>query len=267
MRERAEKRGQFVFILTFLLLLSGPAWASIASLPVVRIEWGDSGFWDKSYSFNELTPSANGSFAFSGNLSGPEIQATWSVEFKSDPFLMVGINTINPTDEVQTYNYLFVVPVDPITGLTAYYGGSIGGSLTTDPEGGSLSTVDPDPLYQGMIDGEGELYLYEHESSWSKDRQGTTTIPAVEAGLPPSLPYYDNDVDDSIGLRIQFDLTPGDTAGLTAYFEVIPEPATLALLGLGGMVILGRKRRELIPAAPGTLISGGMLTRAWAQHK
>jgi hypothetical protein len=51
-------------------------------------------------------------------------------------------------------------------------------------------------------------------------------------------------VATSISIVLQFTLGPGDTAGITSRFEIIPEPATLALFasGLAGMAFFGRRR-------------------------
>ena len=51
-------------------------------------------------------------------------------------------------------------------------------------------------------------------------------------------------VDTSIGIRLSFDLTPGDSASFTAIFEVqpIPGPGALPLLVFG--LLRGRRRRR-----------------------
>jgi len=48
----------------------------------------------------------------------------------------------------------------------------------------------------------------------------------------------------NIGTRFSFSLTPGDQVSATSIFrvEAVPAPASLALLGLGGLVAAGRRR-------------------------
>ncbi len=48
---------------------------------------------------------------------------------------------------------------------------------------------------------------------------------------------------DTIWSQFKFHLSPLDSASGTSIFEVIPEPATLVLIGLGGLLGLGRRRK------------------------
>jgi hypothetical protein len=42
---------------------------------------------------------------------------------------------------------------------------------------------------------------------------------------------------------MKFTLSAGDQASATSRFEVVPEPATMSLLALGGIATLIRRRR------------------------
>jgi hypothetical protein len=47
-----------------------------------------------------------------------------------------------------------------------------------------------------------------------------------------------------IGIKLQFTLSPGDSIGITSRFEIVPEPTTLLLVGMGvtGLALARRRR-------------------------
>ncbi len=52
-----------------------------------------------------------------------------------------------------------------------------------------------------------------------------------------------NDTLTSIGSEFRFKLSAGDAASGTSTFSVVPEPATMAILGLGITVLISRRKR------------------------
>ena len=243
MREREQRSGLFVSIGVILLLLSGSVYASITPMPIVRIEWGEGGIWERNYTTEEINPLGNDRFCITGDWESSFGEASWAVTFDSDPYMIVAASMTN-SSKTDTLPYTLVVQVPVSSSLAAptRHGGSVSGSITTGPSGGTISTIEPLALYQGQIDGVGVFDLYEHEWSWSRGGGGTESFPDNEAGLPPSLPS--GAVLNTIGIEFNFSLTPQTGVGLTGYFEVIPEPATLAIMGLGGLAIIWRKNRK-----------------------
>ena len=97
----------------------------------------------------------------------------------------------------------------------------------------------------GMIDGAGVMQLYPDPPGLSVSAPfdgGSANILAVSAGLPgPTLPS--GAVNNSIAIQHAFTLTPGDSATLSSYFIVVPEPASLLLLAVGALVLPRRRGR------------------------
>jgi hypothetical protein len=160
--------------------------------------------------------------------------------YDADPYVTGGFSALNPTGVTQTYTFIFFSPVAPAITPTSLYGGSMSGSLTANGTvPATVATVAPDPLYWGIIDGVNVLPIYADPMSWSVNTQyASGTIAAVN--VPTTNPY--GPVNNSIAMQFKFTLTPGDIATMNGIFEVIPEPATLALLGMG---LLFLKKRTL----------------------
>lgn len=141
-----------------------------------------------------------------------------------------------------TYSITFILPISAIR-PGSLLGGSVAGGLTTDFDGGSLSTVGQGPVWSALINGNVVATLLDGPASWGKAGAGSVDIPGESFGDPiPSLPGPA--VSGSIAVNLTFTLTAGDQASFTSIFvvESIPAPATLALLGLAGFVG-GRRRR------------------------
>ncbi len=160
--------------------------------------------------------------------------------FDADPYVTGGFSALNPTGVTQTYTFIFFSPVAPAITPTSLYGGSMSGSVTANNTVPAVvATVNPDPLYWGIIDGANVLPIYADPMSWTVNTQfASGTIAAVN--VPTTNPY--GPVNNSIAMQFKFTLTPGDIATMNGIFEVIPEPATLALLGMG---LLFLKKRTL----------------------
>jgi hypothetical protein len=125
-------------------------------------------------------------------------------------------------------------------------GGSLQGGVTdNNGDGATLSTAAGSALYQGLIDGGSAAArtLYADPYSVSAGAFLSNNVPNAAFGTPiPSLPSPA--VTTSIGIRLDFVLTPQDSASFTSNFVVVvPEPATGALLALG-LVALGLLRRR-----------------------
>jgi hypothetical protein len=165
-----------------------------------------------------------------------------------DPFISASVDIINNTASIQNYTLIFTLPFSPAITSGSHIGGSTQGGVTdANFDGiGTLSTVGPGTdLYNGQIDGVNVLPLFANPTTINAPFAGGSASSSASAGLPgPTIPGPN--ALTSIGIEHQFSLTPGDRATFTSFFVVaanIPEPASLSLLAMGGLMLLCRRRR------------------------
>jgi hypothetical protein len=207
--------------------------------------WNGGDSWTSSYDSDDVTPNGDDTYHLEDTWSGSACDADWNLTFDADPFVIASFGITNTTSVIQTFTLVFNTPVSPAITINTVYGGSTGGSLTDNSTIAGLataSTVNPAPFYAGIIDSTTVLSLYADPTTWTAPFEGgTANILATSSGLPgPTLP--NGPVSSSISIKHKFTLTPGDAISGTSYLVVTPEPATILMLGLGGLAIL-RKRR------------------------
>ena len=187
-----------------------------------------------------------------GALSAPE--RTWSRPTgpsprgcsTSTPDPTVFANTVvrNMTGTTQTFFLNIVLPISANVGPPSVITGSIQGGVT-DTNGNAkalLTSVAPTAIYRAAIDGVVVRTLLNHLSSLNVNAafQSKSFIPS---------PGYSNQVlpgttaTTNIAIFLRFDLSPGDSASFTSVFNVVPEPSTAALFGLGLLGLLAAARR------------------------
>ncbi|MCU0771575.1 MAG: PEP-CTERM sorting domain-containing protein [Verrucomicrobia bacterium] len=106
------------------------------------------------------------------------------------------------------------------------------GTLISAPVGGAI--------YSALIDGNLVETLQDYPFTLGTSQPATSSSAAFGWDLS-NIP-----VNTSIGIRLEFTLSPGDYAAIISDFEVvdvIPEPSTFALLGLGFMTLAMARRR------------------------
>jgi len=155
------------------------------------------------------------------------------------------ITFLNTTANPQIYTVTVTQPIAPPITPSSLIGGSMGGSVTdANFDGlGGVSTALGTPLYLAFLDAAAVLPIYPDPTSFANPfgwPGQTVNIPAVNVGLPgPTIPA--GPVFTSISIQHRFQLSPGDSMGITSFFVVVPEPATLALLASGAIVLLRRR--------------------------
>jgi hypothetical protein len=99
-------------------------------------------------------------------------------------------------------------------------------------------------MYNGQIDGVNVFPLLPNPTALNVPFAGGSASITANLGLPgPTVPGPN--ALTSIGIEQQFSLTPGDPATFTSFFVVqaVPEPGSLGLLAMGGLILLWRRRR------------------------
>jgi hypothetical protein len=164
---------------------------------------------------------------------------------KEDPFVTNNITVINPMPFAQTYTFTITLPIAAFA-YNATIGSSIGATVT-DTTGGSVtaSSVSPNGIYSGQVNGVTILTLMPHSTSVSCNTGTGCSTTASDNSALPQLPAGPG-VANTIGIQLRFTLSAFDQAAITSRFEIInavvPEPASLTLLGAGLVVLLARRR-------------------------
>ena len=217
----------------------GGASAATAGLTVM---WGADGTGNNWMAGMNGTEFVDGSLQL-GSETNPQAlndcDLSLTMLYDPDPFVQGGFSVKNTATFDQTFTFTFTSPVDPdLTGSTLY-GGSMSGSFSSDPTPTTITTTSGTALFEGFIDGVEYLSYYEDLSSWNAAGPfgSGNILPQNQAiTLPGPSP-----VTTDLEIVFTFTLSPGDVATMNGRLEVVPEPATLALLGLGGLLLRRRK--------------------------
>jgi hypothetical protein len=174
---------------------------------------------------------------------------SWSLNVDSDPVLTGTTAVTNNGATTQRFTLIFTLALAVPVAPASLIGGSIqGGATDNTGDGVVLSTVAGSSFYTARIDGVAVQKLYPHTTVVSTNAafdSANLTKLSFGAPIPSQLGPAAN---NNIAIRLDFTLTPGDSASFTSNFVVqsVPEPATmgmLAPLALGALAIARRWRR------------------------
>jgi hypothetical protein len=176
---------------------------------------------------------------------------SWQASLKTDPFVTNNLNVTNTSSVAQTFTATVTLPIAGGFAYNQIIDSSIGITITDSitslggvaGDGATISSVAPNGIYRGLINGVTALTLFPNPSTISCAADGcsiTSSDPLSGDFDGPAGPG----IATSIAITLQFTLGAGDSAGITSRFEIVPEPGTLALFasGLAGMSLLGRRR-------------------------
>jgi len=148
----------------------------------------------------------------------------------------------DPAGNHLQFHILVSMPVLPNIQPTSYFGNggmtlsSPGSGFNTPAEIKALNT----PIWNFLIDGSDVAGLFNPGFALGFSGAGTSSTSGnLSAGQTgPLAGIYPT----TLGIRLDFDLTPGETVTFNGVFGFIPGPGGLALLGLAGLFGRGRRR-------------------------
>jgi hypothetical protein len=234
----------------FGLLAATAAGAAPVSPFDIHVSYG--GVYYGTYDQSQLgcSPGAGDTFTCQGNdfNMGDMTLNSWSFTLDTDPVITGTTVVTNNTGFTQQFTMIFNLPVASIPGGTLV-GGSIQGGVTdNNGDGATLSTVAASSFYAALIDGATVQTLYNHLNTVTAAAFLSGNLPNLAFGTPiPSQPGPPvGPVPSTIGIRLDFTLTPGDSASFTSNFVVVPvpEPGTALLMVLGLGVLAARRRQR-----------------------
>jgi uncharacterized protein (TIGR03382 family) len=221
-----------------------------ADLPEFRMRWdasadGQDALWYDPAQFGDAWDNGDGTFTYDGGLTNQLWAVDWLVTVDPDPLVDAQIGVTNTADVFQTFSLLMTLPVDAI--IQATIDGSVSATVTNEfntQEGAILRALTGDSIYKAFIDdptGSGTPVARLMEDPFSLE---TDPIPFDTRSATEDFgPELNGPVNSSIEVMLVFELSPGDSATVNAYFQAVPGPAGAAVFALLGLVAGGRRRR------------------------
>jgi hypothetical protein len=171
-------------------------------------------------------------------LDGPFVKATYTldsmmVELKEDPFVTNNLTLTNTTSSTQTFIVSVLLPITAFA-YDATIASSVGVTVTNNLSTSvAASSVSPDGIYTGTVNGSGILTLMPHLTTVTCGTTGCSTTSSDLSAVPQLA--AGPGVATSIGIILKFSLSAFDSVAITSRFEIIsvPEPSALLLLVVG----------------------------------
>lgn len=160
----------------------------------------------------------------------------------SGAFVTANIVVTNNSINTQNFSLLMSLPVARAISNPSVSGSIVGTVTDLTFDNATISAPAAQSIYTARIDGVNEQALL--SSPFAQSAGGplqSSVVGPADFGLPTPI-LGSQDVDTSIAIFLNFNLTAGDSGSFTAIFEVVPSPGVVPLLAMFGL--LGRRRRR-----------------------
>ena len=231
-----------------LILLWPPLTTPAATVTAPLIQFdvtvaGQQRLWTDSSS-----PNPEGSYDVTGELTMMNLWSfSWDMAVDPDPFISSNLVFTNLTGNTANFSAIISLPLSASLG-SVYMGGAIDGGFRDNNDGSvTVAEIASNGIFSGLIDGATALQLLGGSFGCSASSPGCNgVIGQVSDGLPGPTLLYHTGANNTIGIKLDFSLTAGDTATFNTFFEVIPVPlpAALWLLGSGLLLLSGLLHRH-----------------------
>ncbi len=263
MSSRVSVRTTLVVVMALGVVTFGPP-AVAGDVPAFTMEWTtndgtvvyDWNQFGTLYGLGQHQVEGNSQdwlgWRYEGNVVGLGWELEWNAVFNDQAgglgaggaFVTANIVVTNNDTTIQNFSLLMTLPTGPLDAL--FERGSIVGTVTDlSQDDAMVSASAGGRIYTPMIDGAPEAAGFLMIDPFSQSAGGSlqsAPVGPASFGLP-GLVLISQSVDSSIGIALDFDLTPGDSASFTSIFEVfVPAPAGLPVLAAIGL-LSGRRRR------------------------
>ncbi len=228
-----NRRSGFGFFLFVILAVFGVSSVADASTVTVNLCASGGGCWNGVWGANTVSSWSNIAADVAGSTA-----VIRALQVNPDPVVTNDSIITNNTVSTQDYSMTTTLATGAVAPSTVT-SGSVGMSLTSnDGSPATGSSVSGAPIYTALIDGSPFQTLLSNYSQTAP--AGGTQVFSADFGLP-GVTFPGPAVGSSIGIEIQFALTPGASMAFTSNFQVqpVPLPASLILFGSGLIGLIG----------------------------